>query len=118
MLVQARDKNKKLEITGLLAYLNGEFIQIIEGPEESIKSLIATISADNRHENVNVFWESKIANGGFSNWEMAFVNLKGDETYDIPGYSDFAENGFEAGNINSTPNVGRDLMIRLSKTLV
>jgi hypothetical protein len=117
MLEKARDKNLKLNVTGLLAYYNGEFIQLIEGPECNIKELMTTIAADERHHEVKIYWEGHILTRGFSSWEMGFVNLNSAKEIDLEGYSNFFVNNFQFTNLKSTSNVGKDLMVRLSRTL-
>ena len=58
----ARERNRQLDVTGLLLHgrmealpsVPGEFVQWIEGPEESVEPLFALIQEDPRHTDVEV----------------------------------------------------------------
>lgn len=76
LMKYAREKNKRLELTGLLLYDKGTFLQILEGPEESIDSMISDISSDSRHENMDiVFRNDKLYEREFANWRMGLQIL-------------------------------------------
>ena len=49
LLEASRENNSKIGVTGMLLYKEGNFMQLIEGPEESVRSLHAKISIDPRH---------------------------------------------------------------------
>lgn len=53
LLPQYREKNARLRITGLLLYKLGAFMQLLEGNEDTVRSLYDTISEDPLHYNVN-----------------------------------------------------------------
>jgi hypothetical protein len=46
---EARNKNEKREITGLLVFDGLRFCQYLEGPEDAVYSLSERIRKDNRH---------------------------------------------------------------------
>ena len=46
LLNASRKKNEANEITGLLLYSDGNFLQIIEGKQKKIKALYAKINMD------------------------------------------------------------------------
>lgn len=52
LLITCRTKNTRNEITGMLIYFDGTFVQFLEGPKENIEPLFATISKDKRHQDV------------------------------------------------------------------
>lgn len=41
LLVQAREKNLRLSITGALLYENGHFLQVLEGEHPTVRELFA-----------------------------------------------------------------------------
>lgn len=49
---QARAHNESESLTGLLVYDNGHFVQFLEGPEDSLERVWATIRRDHRHRAV------------------------------------------------------------------
>jgi hypothetical protein len=72
LLMQSRSSNSLNEITGLLLYNKGTFIQYIEGAKTQIHRLFEKIKADTRHYNVEVLTEGEIAQRNFKNWTMEY----------------------------------------------
>ncbi len=75
LLHQARAKNVRLGITGLLLYKNGTFMQALEGEESKVRALYATIRADPRHHHIVTLVDLPIAQPRFADWSMGFENL-------------------------------------------
>jgi hypothetical protein len=50
LLQRSRCNNERLGITGLLLYKDGNIIQVLERPDETVRDLFRTISADPLHE--------------------------------------------------------------------
>ncbi|MBC7593377.1 MAG: BLUF domain-containing protein [Kineosporiaceae bacterium] len=80
ILTRAREKNARLQITGALLHRNGRFIQIIEGPEDAVRSVYASIVADPRHQNIHLVADERIAVRRFPAWTMGYQSL-----VDVPG---------------------------------
>lgn len=72
LLTQSRASNDEADITGMLLYRNGRFIQYLEGPEKSVRSLLARISADPRHNDVRVLIDSRPTTRQFAEWTMGY----------------------------------------------
>lgn len=72
MLVLARLHNARQQITGLLLYSEGLFVQVIEGPEEAIRALYARIQRDPRHTQVETVSEGLLPRRQFAEWSMDF----------------------------------------------
>jgi hypothetical protein len=69
------ENNRRNNITGLLLYAEGNFIQMLEGAEEMVKQTYSKISHDPRHKGV-----TPIANGitderFFPDWAMGFKTI-------------------------------------------
>ena len=75
ILIRAREKNARLQITGALLHRNGRFIQIIEGPDDAVRSVYASIVADPRHRNIHLVADERIAVRRFPAWTMGFQSL-------------------------------------------
>jgi hypothetical protein len=73
ILVDARTGNEKRNVTGALIYVEGVFLQILEGEKETLQRLMKSIAADTRHSRVTVFHEGVVDRPLFSNWRMAYV---------------------------------------------
>ncbi|MBA3534681.1 MAG: BLUF domain-containing protein [Ardenticatenales bacterium] len=91
LLRQARENNQKANITGLLLYRNGNFMQLLEGPERNVKQLIRHIERDPRHYGLMVLSEGALDRRRFDQWEMAFKHLSNESILKEPGYSSFLE---------------------------
>ncbi len=76
LMMRAREKNKRMELTGLLLYDNGTFLQVLEGPQDSIEIMKQELLNDSRHENMDVIYSSdKLFEREFANWRMGFQIL-------------------------------------------
>jgi hypothetical protein len=72
LLERARAFNASHDISGLLLYADGRFIQVLEGAPEVIQSLQLRIENDPRHDHVRVLMQRRIAHRDFAEWHMAF----------------------------------------------
>ena len=70
LLEEARSRNRELGITGMLIHRGGNFIQYIEGDQEKVKSLYATICADARHSGAILLAEGETKARQFGDWAM------------------------------------------------
>lgn len=52
LFYQSIENNKFNNVTGILLYKEGTFIQILEGNEEALNNLFNTIQQDSRHNNI------------------------------------------------------------------
>lgn len=91
ILTTAREKNTPQNITGMLLYRDGYFIQALEGEEEAVMALYHKIEKDERHDHVMFASKEIIETRLFGDWAMGFVNLDQDKDKlkDVPGYSNF-----------------------------
>lgn len=74
ILVQARRNNARNGITGALVYVDGVFLQILEGESPTVQQLMAKISTDVRHETITVLKERVVPVAMFADWKMAYVS--------------------------------------------
>ncbi len=86
LLQQAREKNKRQAVTGMLLYLNGIFIQLIEGGQKEVQQLYQAIRKDNRHKEAIVLKEGPIENRYFTDWSMGFKAFSTEELAHEEGY--------------------------------
>lgn len=74
--------NSRLCVTGVLFYLDGKFLQVLEGEENVLNKLMDDISNDVRHENVEILINTQIESRGFNDWIMDSFNLSNPESVD------------------------------------
>ena len=75
ILSSARRNNQRDQITGMLLYCNGRFLQILEGSKDAVSRTFDRIREDNRHHGVFKLDELVVAERQFGNWAMGFEKL-------------------------------------------
>ena len=103
ILKASRENNSSRDVTGLLLYKGGNFMQVLEGPDEVVEALYEMIKTDPRHKDVFVLSREQISNRQFPAWEMAFQNLDNPEIKNEPGYSQFLQDEFIADVYRENP---------------
>lgn len=68
----SRANNLKYDITGLLLYSDGNFMQILEGKKEAVEFIFEKIKKDNRHKNIILITNEPIKKRNFKDWKMGF----------------------------------------------
>ena len=71
----SKANNAELGITGAILFMDNHFCQTIEGPAGVIDELMAKISRDPRHTDVEILVNEPITESMFSNWEMANLGI-------------------------------------------
>jgi len=69
----ARTNNAEVGVTGLLLYLDGSFLQVLEGPAPAVAGIFAAIMRDPRHRSMLEVFNQDIAERSFPDWSMGFV---------------------------------------------
>ena len=73
IMAVSRRNNKKLGVTGALCYSARGFLQILEGPADTVNELYTRIVRDTRHAAVTLLEYNVIPYRDFENWSMAYV---------------------------------------------
>jgi hypothetical protein len=87
VLQQARSNNASNGVTGALIYVDGVFLQILEGESSTVQDLMVRISRDVRHETVTVLKEGEVPTAAFSDWKMAYVSATQEQVAKWAGLS-------------------------------
>ena len=87
ILEQAQGHNAGNAITGALVYVDGFFLQVLEGEKDAVQTLMHKICGDLRHESVTVLQEGEVAAAAFSDWTMAYVSATPEEVARWAGLS-------------------------------
>jgi len=117
LLAQAREKNARLDITGMLLYKDGNFMQVLEGPEETVRNLYTTIRADARHHGLLKLMESSVTARTFSEWAMAFHNLDDVSLAEVPGYSQFLNDPLNSPAFKQDPTRAQKLLLTFRRNM-
>lgn len=88
LLRQAKSHNAQVNVSGILIYNDGNFIQYLEGPETAVTSLFEKIKLDPRHTNVTRLDFAHIQSRVFGDWWMGFRELSDKDVGRIKGEHD------------------------------
>ncbi|ARV05440.1 hypothetical protein BTO04_01465 [Polaribacter sp. SA4-10] len=87
LLHEARAFNKMDNITGVLIYKQGCFLQVLEGKTKVIDNLIERLIRDSRHKNFKIIQDNFIKNRLFKDWKMGCADFDDPTLIFIPGIS-------------------------------
>src|SRR4051812_12751154 len=93
LLADVRQRNHDAELTGMLLYAGGHFIQTLEGPAETVDATFARIERDSRHRNLIVALREEIDQRCFPDWSMGFETLDEEQTDRLPGLNSYLSTG-------------------------
>jgi len=85
LLEQSRAYNAQHQITGLLLYSDGWFVQLVEGAEAAVRALYARIQADPRHTQVVTLSDGPGPQRWFADWHMAFGHIDAPDLHQVLG---------------------------------
>jgi hypothetical protein len=110
LLTRSRRTNHATDLTGLLLYRRGRFLQVLEGPEATVRDRMAIITADPRHTRVRVLVEETRNERHFPDWTMGYEPISPVMSEEVPGYErTFTDEDDDADPAN-TMRVLRDLI--------
>jgi len=67
---RAAERNRRVEVTGLLVYTPSHFLQVLEGPPVSVSETLERIQRDERHSDLRVLDNVAIEYREFARWSM------------------------------------------------
>lgn len=88
LLDKSFQANQRWQVTGMLLYNAGTFMQTIEGPPEAIEQLFKNICRDNTHHHLIKVLDEEIEERHFGEWNMGFIDGAKLEN-NLVGYSHF-----------------------------
>ena len=72
-------QNRLSDLTGSLLFVDGSFIQILEGPPDAVEKTFERICCDFRHVDVRLIDLTSVSERLFEDWDMACL-CEGEET--------------------------------------
>lgn len=106
ILREARERNERLDVTGMLLYNDGNFLQVLEADdEETVRNLYERIKGDERHHMVITLMDQPADERDFSDWTMGFRDLAGLAEEDLPeGFTRFMKGETPEGRTSDAPS--------------
>ena len=71
----ASRNNQKIDVTGSLFYNGGWFLQVLEGPINTLNTLYQKIEKDTRHKGSRILYNEPASFRIFTRWSMNMTNL-------------------------------------------
>ena len=93
LLHQARDRNKRQNVTGMLLFKEGAFLQVLEGAADDVDEIYSSILRDDRNAGNYLVEREEIAERNFSQWSMGFQDLTRAQPDQLKGYTDLLMSG-------------------------
>lgn len=117
LLEKCHENNVKLEITGMLLYKDGNFMQVLEGEEETVRNLYNKIAGDTRHHGAMTLLQGNMDKRQFPDWSMGFCNLNSDDMCATLGYSEFLNTKLTGEEFSSDPTRAQKLLLSFKKSM-
>jgi hypothetical protein len=117
-ILHASYKNNSVnQVTGMLLYKSGNFMQVLEGPEESVLSTFEKIQSDSRHKEIIVISQEEIEERQFADWKMAFVNMDDDLVQKEEAFSDFLKDDLTSDVYRQNPKMAYVMLLSFKKNI-
>ena len=110
LLAKSRQNNQRVNVTGLLLYKGGNFIQILEGEKEAVLATHARVSQDPRHRGMITMAQGNIEKRQFPDWSMGFQLLQSNEPVSLKGYSTFLSEPMATAALNGATGTVKALL--------
>lgn len=94
ILEVSRIKNEQNNLTGMLLYGEGVFIQVLEGEEETLENTFRSIERDDRHYSIIKMTEGYITERNFPDWRMGFKAANANQLAEFDTYVNPRQPGF------------------------
>jgi hypothetical protein len=78
---KAKQNNSKRNITGILIYQNGNYLQVLEGDEKYVDLTFSKIKFDPRHKNIIKVINNSIEQRIFEDYNFGFSVVKSSEEF-------------------------------------
>ncbi len=88
----------------MLLYIDGKFLQVLEGRKEDVNEIFGKISQDPRHKKVSVIIEGYLEKRNFDAWHMSFKSFTATQFRKISGFKNL-EAFFQNNKITNESHV-------------
>ena len=102
--------NAAFEVTGMLLYKDGNFMQVLEGEEPQVRRVHHKLARDPRHRGLITLLQGEMAERQFPNWSMGFRDLSGGAT-SLEGYNEFLNLPLTGQEFQSDPSKAQKLLL-------
>ncbi|MEN2425725.1 BLUF domain-containing protein [Chromobacterium vaccinii] len=107
--------NLQNDISGVLLYGPGNFIQVLEGEAEAVAETYQRILDDPRHHNLIEILLEDIERRSFANWRMGFTRLDDAAIRKQPGFVDVYGPDFLPQRLAERPTLAMNILLSFRK---
>jgi hypothetical protein len=116
LLAVSRRNNSKLNVTGLLLYKGGTFMQVLEGEEHDVATVHGRILLDPRHHQILTLLTGPQTARQFGDWSMGFRDLDAGLD-DVPGFSEFLNTPLTGSEFAANPSYAQKLLLKFKEIM-
>lgn len=110
ILERSRINNARFEITGMLLFHGGQFLQLLEGDEAAVRERYEIIARDSRHKRVSLVMTGPNGERDFPDWTMGFRDL-GRSAEPAEGWNTFLASTELPTNLATASSYIRDVFL-------
>lgn len=110
IISDAVPSNGMLNITGMLVYSKGTFMQVMEGPKNNIDLTFNRIQRDPRHYGIMVIYRGDVDARSFPGWAMGFRSLGEKGLESVAGFVSLNRNGFDFERMKANPGLALSML--------
>ncbi|MGD1824352.1 BLUF domain-containing protein [Chromobacterium violaceum] len=103
--------NLRNDISGVLLYGPGNFIQVLEGEADAIAETYQRILDDPRHHNLIEILLENIERRSFAEWRMGFTRLDDETIRKQPGFVDIYGPDFQPKLLAERPSLAMSMLL-------
>lgn len=118
ILESAVRHNTEDGITGMLLYSGGNFLQVLEGPHDAVRSTYQRICRDPRHRNASILLEQEIPERHFPSWRMGYRQLSAEDIARFPEHAPYFQFGFRTQALSAKPGEALEMLELFCKGMV
>ena len=117
ILAEARVNNKLSNVTGLLVFVEGIFLQVLEGTPEEVSHTLEKIAGDSRHKDMKVLHTKNIEQRTFPSWQMAYASASPKELATWAGLRNTTTLETVLATLGREPNRLPSVLLKLLQTI-
>ena len=104
-------------VTGMLVYRKGNFMQVLEGPEEAVLRVHHRIAVDPRHSGLITLLEGPVPRRQFGEWSMGFRDLADPALAVTPGFNEFLNTPLSGEEFLTNPSRAHKLLLKFKEKM-
>ena len=102
--------NTPQQVTGLLLYSQGSFMQVLEGEVAAVEEAYGRICDDPRHHHIIEIMREPIDEREFGRWAMGFRRVRREDVAEHEAFLPLFVKGFDTAALQAKPGLALELL--------